>query len=135
MGASRRQTVTTCKSSWLLGFAFAAANVCAQPGRADGPATARGQCDLTSLAPAQPWSISARRSVSTAVEQANLCIGQRDAACAETALSPLDALTMTNNERAMSALPRAELANLRGDAAAAIAIHREALALADVEPG
>lgn len=126
--------MTTSKSSWLLGFAFAAANVCAQPGT-DGATTARGQCDLTSLAPAQPWTIAARESVSTAVEQANRCIEQRDAACAETVLSPLDALTMTSNERAMSALPHAELANLRGDDGTAMAIHREALALAEVEPG
>ena len=125
---SLHPAVRTPRALFLLSVAFTAATAAAQPSDADVVPSARGRCDLTILAPAPPWSITARQIVGAAAEQANVCLGQRDAVCADTALAPAQSIALSDDERGLLALPRAELAAVRGDNAGAEAIHREALA-------
>lgn len=120
------------RSLSVLGLAFAAANATAQSGGAAAPSS---RCDLASLMPAPAWSVAARESVGAAVRQANACVEQRDAACADDALMSLQTPTLSDDERALLAMPRAEVANLRGDTAAAVTIYREALTLPAIAMG
>ena len=117
-------------SSWfVLSLALTAADAAGQPDDAAiAPSTSSG-CDLTNLQRSPPWSVAAQANVAAAVGQANTCLGQRDAACAETALTSVQALTLSDDEQALLAVPRAELAMLRGDSATAEEVYRATLAL------
>ncbi|HSC14209.1 MAG TPA: energy transducer TonB [Gammaproteobacteria bacterium] len=65
-----------------------------------------------------------------AIGRATACLGQKDAACAETAVASVQALN--DDERALLAITRADLAALREDSGAGVSILREALALAEL---
>ena len=99
------------------------------PSDADSAPSASTRCELTTLEAPPPLSITAQQGVGAAVRQANACVNQGDAACAETALTSVQALTLSDDERAILAIPRADLATLRGDNAAAEGVYREAVAL------
>jgi TonB family protein len=96
------------------------------------PSTGTGReataCDWASIQPARPWGAAARDSVVAAVRQANACLGQGNADCTDAALAAVQGIALSDEERAVLAIPRATLANLRGDVNASD-IYREALAL------
>ena len=117
---------------FVLSFALAAASASAQPADTAGAAPATSQCDLASLKPLPRWNASAQQNVIAAIRQADTCLGHRDAVCAETALTSVQTLTLSDDERALLAIPRAELATLREDSVSAVESYRETLALPGV---
>jgi TonB family protein len=112
-----------------LGLVLVAMSAAAQPGDAEVAATAPSQCDLDSLKPLPPVSAAAQENVILAIRQANACVRTQNAACADMAVASVQALSLSDSERALLAIPRAELATQGGDSAAAVAMYREALAL------
>jgi TonB family protein len=119
----------TTGSLLVLTCALGAANTAAQPHEPTTAMRALGQCDITTLQPLPAVSAAAQENVIAAIRQANICVGQQDAACAEAATASVQSLAITEAERALLAIPRAETATLRSDSAAAVAIYEEALAL------
>lgn len=113
------------RSLLVLSLAVGATSVAAQP-------AATSQCELDTLKPAPRLNASAQQNVIAAIRQANTCLGQGDAVCAETALTSVQALTLSVDERALLAIPRAELAMLREDSATAAEIYRDALAASSI---
>jgi len=106
----------------VLSLALGAASVAAQP-------AATSQCDVDSLKPLPPLNASAQENVVLAIRQANTCLRTQNAACADMAVASVQSLGLSDSERALLAIPRADIATQSGDSAAAIAIYREALAL------
>ena len=115
-------------SLFVLSFALAAAGASAQTTDTGAAAPATSQCALDSLKPLPRLNANAQQNVIAAIRQANTCLGQRDAVCAETAITSVQALTLSDDERALLAIPRAELAMLREDSATAVQVYRDALA-------
>jgi TonB family protein len=109
------------RSLLILSLTLATANGAAQ-------SLLTSQCKLDSLKPVPRLNASAQQNVIAAIRQANTCLGKRDALCAETALASVEAITLSGDERALLAIPRAELAMLREDSATAVEIYRDALA-------
>ena len=85
-----------------------------------------------SLKPSPPFRAAARQDVAEAVNRANTCVGQKDDACGETAVASVQALTLSDDERGLLAITRAELAMLREDSGTAVAIFREVRALPEL---
>jgi TonB family protein len=110
------------RSLLVLSLALAAANAAAQ-------SAATNQCDVDSLKPLPPLNASAQENVVLAIRQANTCLRTQNAACADMAVASVQSLGLSDSERALLAIPRADIATQSGDSAAAIAIYREALAL------
>jgi TonB family protein len=108
-----------------LSVALAAAHAAGQADDANIAASTSMQCDLTSLQPSPLRSIGVQPSVARAIRQANACLAQRDAVCADTALALSQTLTLTDDEQALLAIPRAELETLRGESATAEETYRE----------
>ena len=90
------------------------------------------QCDVRNLRPPTAWRVSAQTSIAQAVAGANRCLAQRDTTCAETALSSVAGQIRTDDEKALVAIPQAELAKQRGDDEAASRIYQEAVELPSV---
>jgi TonB family protein len=133
----------TCVASFLL----ATANLHAQPNDTT-EATANGtsiitandlaadstiQCDFQNLRPPAAWQVRAQQTVVSAVTEANRCLAQRDNACVETSLAAATGQMANDDERALVAIPQAELAKQRGDRDAAEATYREAMELASLD--
>jgi TonB family protein len=116
------------RSLLVSGFVLAAVSTAAQPVGTEvaGPATSR--CAIESLKPLPRLNASAQQNVIAAIRQASACLGQRDAVCAEAAITSVQSLTLSDDERALLAIPRAELGMLREDSATAVQIYRDALA-------
>jgi TonB family protein len=118
-----------CNPLLVLSVALAVAPAVGQPDDADAAPSTSARCDLTSLQPSPLRNINVQQPVATAIRQANACLGQRDAVCADAALTPSQTLVLTGGEQALLAIPRAELATLRGETATAEEIYRETIRL------
>jgi TonB family protein len=113
----------------VLTFALAAAKVSAQPADTGAATTATSQCALDSLKPLPTLNAAAQENVILAIRQANTCLRTQNVVCADMAVASVRALALSDSERALLAIPRADVATQSGDSAAALAIYREALAL------
>jgi TonB family protein len=100
--------------------------VAQQPDGDVAPSVSR-QCELENLEPRARFSATTQESVAAAIRRASTCVAQSDAACADAAISSVQTLALSEIERALLAIPRGELAALRGDSAAAVGIYRDAL--------
>jgi TonB family protein len=116
------------RSLFASGLVLAAISAAAQPVATEVATPATSRCSVDSLKPLPRLNASAQQNVIAAIRQANACLGQRDAMCAETAITSVQSLTSSDDERALVAIPRAELAMLREDSATAVQIYRDALA-------
>jgi TonB family protein len=109
------------RSLLVLCFALGAASAAAQP--------ATSQCELDNLKPLLPLSAAAQEKVIAAIRQANTCLKTKDATCAAAAVASVRELSLSDTDRALLAIPRADIATQRNDGDAALAIYREAIAL------
>jgi TonB family protein len=91
------------------------------------------QCDLQNLRPAPGWQVKARQPIVSAVTAANQCLAQRDSACVETTLATVAGQLATDDERALVAIPQAELVKQRGDYDAAERIYQDTMALPSLD--
>lgn len=91
------------------------------------------RCDLMALRLPPAWSVNIQDAVITGLTRANACLAQRDADCGEAALASIAAPVRNDDERALIAVRRAELASIRGQAEAAARIYEEAIALPAVD--